>query len=209
MTASEVKHCTRCDKIKPTSEFSRDTSRKDGLRPRCKACVRASRQANREHIVEYDREYRAANHERVIEKDLRYREANRERINERDRRYREANRERDSERKREYQATSAHGLTRTERDYIETIQLGRCPVCLDPLSRNAQVDHDHSCCPGEKSCGNCVRGIVHGRCNMIVGKFEIGALRDPELIELAAFYLAMTPQRMAPFYTRRNALAAA
>ena len=34
------KKCTKCGKEKVETEFSRDSRNKDGLRSRCKACVR-------------------------------------------------------------------------------------------------------------------------------------------------------------------------
>jgi hypothetical protein len=33
------------------------------------------------------------------------------------------------------------------------------------------VDHDHSCCSGNTSCGKCVRGIVCSFCNRGLGQF--------------------------------------
>lgn len=47
---------------------------------------------------------------------------------------------------------------------------GKCWICLD---RDAtMVDHDHSCCPGEKSCGKCIRGALCGQCNTGLGMFK-------------------------------------
>jgi hypothetical protein len=42
-----------------------------------------------------------------------------------------------------------------------------CEVCgsFDSLC----VDHDHSCCPTNFTCGKCVRGILCRRCNMLEG----------------------------------------
>ena len=47
------------------------------------------------------------------------------------------------------------------------------------------VDHDHKCCPGQRSCGNCVRGLVCAQCNRGIGTFK----DDPIRLRAAADYL--------------------
>ena len=37
----EIKHCNKCGKDKPISEFGKNKSKKDGLQTMCKGCVRA------------------------------------------------------------------------------------------------------------------------------------------------------------------------
>lgn len=53
-------------------------------------------------------------------------------------------------------------------DAMMTAQDGSCAICETPLIR-PDVDHDHSCCKGRRSCGKCVRGILCHKCNTILG----------------------------------------
>lgn len=50
-------------------------------------------------------------------------------------------------------------------------QQGRCAGC-NTESLVLHVDHDHSCCPGERTCGHCVRGLLCGRCNNALGLIQ-------------------------------------
>jgi len=48
-----------------------------------------------------------------------------------------------------------------------------CATCDKPMGeRRFAVDHDHTCCPGRKSCGKCVRGLVCDKCNLYLGMLE-------------------------------------
>lgn len=44
-----------------------------------------------------------------------------------------------------------------------------CAVCSLNDRRCLCVDHDHRCCPGDRSCGKCVRGLLCRTCNRIEG----------------------------------------
>ena len=48
------------------------------------------------------------------------------------------------------------------------------------------VDHDHSCCPGNKSCGKCLGGLLCQKCNVALGYLG----DDPKRVMAAARYLA-------------------
>ena len=48
------------------------------------------------------------------------------------------------------------------------------------------VDHDHACCPGKnKTCGNCIRGLVCNNCNTGFGCFK----DDPKKMVKASKYI--------------------
>ncbi len=57
-----------------------------------------------------------------------------------------------------------------------------CNICGaetgEETDRNLHVDHDHKCCPGKRSCGKCVRGVVCNRCNTAMGLYENNKLRN-------------------------------
>jgi hypothetical protein len=63
---------------------------------------------------------------------------------------------------------------------FEQMAINGCQICGDkPKDRPLHVDHDHACCLPEKiTCGKCVRGVVCGKCNMTIGKYEQGLIRE-------------------------------
>jgi hypothetical protein len=52
-------------------------------------------------------------------------------------------------------------------------QGGRCAICTaDLVAGQTAVDHDHRCCPGERCCGRCIRGLLCRKCNTNIGWLE-------------------------------------
>lgn len=86
------------------------------------------------------------------------------------------------------QGLSRYGIGLAEYRQMLESQGGVCAICGNsPYAsvRNLSVDHDHSCCAGNRSCGKCVRGLLCLRCNN-----AIGLLRDsPEVVQSAVDYL--------------------
>ena len=79
-----------------------------------------------------------------------------------------------------------YGLTRAEIE-AKVVEQGGCAVCHTetPGGKNWHVDHDHKCCPGQTTCGKCVRGILCGACNRALGLFD----DNPTTLLSAASYL--------------------
>lgn len=172
-TQSE-KECGRCQRMLPHSDFRKDRSRFDGLYSYCRKCWRGYTGVNpRERPkwtskAEYDAWYRANHKERL--KDEWW----------------------------DGYLWSTYRLTEQQYDAMLEAQGSACAICgttdggAGRGRSNARfgVDHDHSCCPGDRSCGACVRGLLCVKCNS-----GIGFLRDdPQIVTAALRYLEQRRQ---------------
>lgn len=64
-------------------------------------------------------------------------------------------------------------LTPGEYHAILDAQEGVCAICKSPpRDKRLAVDHDHNCCPGELTCGECVRGLLCDNCNWWLGLID-------------------------------------
>jgi hypothetical protein len=79
---------------------------------------------------------------------------------------------------------STFHITIVDFDLMYEAQGGRCGICGKPgrgstrppgvsSPRRLAVDHDRRCCPGDKSCGKCIRGLLCGSCNPKIGFYEL------------------------------------
>jgi hypothetical protein len=62
-----------------------------------------------------------------------------------------------------------HNSTLKEVLDLQGSSIPECKVCGSLERRRLNVDHDHRCCPGDQSCGRCVRGLLCKTCNRIEG----------------------------------------
>lgn len=79
-----------------------------------------------------------------------------------------------------------HGMSMAAYQVLWNNCGGKCQICGADAT---VIDHDHSCCSGPKSCGKCVRGLLCGNCNSVIGF----AKDSSDTLIKAAAYVAMVP----------------
>ena len=101
----------------------------------------------------------------------------------------------------DYRRLVNYGIDRARYEAILTEQGERCanPGCRSESPGNKyddvwSIDHDHSCCPGERTCGMCIRGILCSKCNLGIGMFSDDVAR----LLGAASYLTSHARRAVP-----------
>ncbi len=70
---------------------------------------------------------------------------------------------------------NTYGLSEYDVEELLIEQQGLCGICGPEtgnrgLSRSLSTDHDHKCCAGSTSCGQCVRGFLCSGCNTYLGR---------------------------------------
>jgi hypothetical protein len=162
---------------------------------------------NKAHEPGYQAEWRKVNPEKSAEYSARYRNkpGMREKRNAEGRRRRaeqKANLEPAYHRRKETSAAwraanpaysaqwmrqEKYGVTPEKLAELIAAENGRCPGCGVSLlaSNKVAVDHDHTCCNGNFSCGKCIRGILCRKCNSGMGM----CMDDPQILRNLANYL--------------------
>ena len=83
------------------------------------------------------------------------------------------------------EAVRTYGISQNKaREMLSDLICGVCGIQELPITE-FYFDHDHSCCPNQKACGKCVRGLLCRHCNCLLGF----AKDDPEILKAAISYL--------------------
>lgn len=148
----DTKKCSKCALVKPVDEFGKARNTKTGLASRCKVCDRKSKAESNARVKE---RMGSAWRDRQAGYTAKYRERHPDRVAEYERRH-----------NLEYK----FGLKIPEYEALLADQGGVCAACgSSPESKRLAVDHDRTCCPGTRSCGRCVRGLLCSNCNTALG----------------------------------------
>lgn len=106
-----------------------------------------------------------------------------------------------SERQHDRTVLTKYGITGEQYRAIYEAQDRCCAICRLAIGwrKRLAVDHDHTCCPGPKSCGKCVRGLLCSACN----RFLMIVRDNPEAFLRGYEYLT-TPPAQAVLGERRT-----
>lgn len=172
--------CIRCKAPKDVTEFDSQKLNKSGVRQPCKSCRHEKEYLPRAGKMKTDSRQQYADSQEFRTQKIEYAK----------KQYKE-----DPELKKEQARKSAlkclYKMTVEEYAAKSKAQDYKCLICgrraeeADPRRKDLCVDHDHSCCPGPESCGNCIRGLICSQCNNMLGH----AQDDPEVLQAGIEYL--------------------
>lgn len=158
-----MKICSKCNKNKSLDSFNFDKKGKDKLRS---VCIECTRRLARE--LYYNKAKEPLYLQNQAERKRKYKLENPLNI-------------------RQNYLKHMYNITLQEYNNILKSQEYKCAICSINHSERTQfhVDHDHSCCEGKRSCGDCIRGLLCPQCNVGIGQFG----DNPALLAKAADYL--------------------
>jgi len=172
--ADGLKQCTNCQEYKDTSNFHKYSKAQDKLKPWCKSCVKQydlaehdlkrkmPRKLNKDGQIHcrncgnYFDESDMVSSKNGKHKGLSYCNTCSPLL------YRT-------------RLVEKYGITIDQYHQMLEDQGYACKICKREEKTNKarlSIDHNHDCCPGGKSCGSCVRGLLCTNCNMSLGNAQ-------------------------------------
>ena len=186
-----MKKCNLCQETKPLDAFHKAKKGKHGRHGRCKDCRSLTESdyrkeyyyKNRTELRAKQKEYNKENKDAIDATRARWYAKNKDKLAEQKKEYYESNKDniRDKRLKHRYEITpEQYDKMLKEQDYV-------CAICKqhNATGKSLSVDHNHKCCPGKKSCGDCVRALLCFKCNTTLGRFG----DNPQLLRQAAEYI--------------------
>lgn len=76
---------------------------------------------------------------------------------------------RNPERSRIQKLKLKYQMTPEQFEVLVQNQKGLCAICDTAPLTILHIDHDHSCCAKDTSCGRCIRGLLCAKCNKALG----------------------------------------
>lgn len=157
------KLCRACHIEKELTFFSVRRQSKDGLSSICKSCdsIRSCqwKKDNPEKAKKQRVDWVNANYEKKLDSTLSWRKKN-------------------PDKHRNIVLKSRYGITLEQYNEMLIQQENKCKICKklfsgELIKNRPCVDHDHKCCPkGVKICGKCIRGLLCGPCNSMLGRLQ-------------------------------------
>jgi hypothetical protein len=168
---ADKKQCTQCKNFKIFSDFHKYAKSPDGYKHFCKQCVREYDQAEDDprrifprklnekgevhcrNCGEYFKENKMKQSKNGMYKGLSYCLDCAPLLN-------------------HIRNVRSYGITLEQYHQMLEDQNYACKICglkESTYRKRLSIDHDHSCCPGIKSCGKCVRGLLCHHCNAGIG----------------------------------------
>lgn len=173
----QLKYCSQCGGGKSSGEFYNDRHSSDG---KCSACKDCMAERNNARYMQYSESDVKQCHTCQAIKQLRefskgptkYGRASNCKMCDAARK--KADHDANPHKRQSAVLKKKFGMTLDDYHWMLEGQLGQCgnPGCQnipDPDRRRFPVDHDRNCCPGEHSCGKCIRGVLCPGCNTALG----------------------------------------
>lgn len=171
-----MKTCTKCQTLKNFSDFHKKNSTKDGYAHWCKSCVREydTKEHDNKRVLPRKQQGNLI-HCRKCEEYL-----------DKSKFWGNLTYCRDCSKSIGH-TNNIKRFNITPNQYIDMLkaQNNVCKICEDTDNKRLSIDHDHSCCDGQFSCGKCIRGLICSRCNKTLGMVN----DDKELLQKMIRYL--------------------